>query len=466
MSLRSFLACFVPFLTLVVQPSRANDIWTLTTADFKSRPASLFSISDAGVTLQFANATEPAIVPWEKFLQLDRGGSTAQPKGAWTLHLATGDRLGGEPVSLANDSLTWRSPAAGELAIPLKEVRAFVRGQDPLGAAATADRTEDAVLLSNGDNVKGILTGIDAGKLVIKQASGDAIPVDLSAASKVLLAAAGKPESTGKRSFRVILSDGSALSAPVVALADDAKQLTLTLAGGDKRTLDLAQITRIEQLNGPVSWLSARVPDQSVYHPMLDVGYPPQMDRNYRGDRIRANNRDYARGIGVHAYAKLTWSLDPAEGFKVLRTQYALNDDVTKGRVTVRILLDDKVVHEAKDFAPGKISPVILIDLGSAKTLSLEAHPGGDPTTDDRTKWAIDTQARLNWLEPALLKEKPAPDPAPKVETPKVDPVAPKPEVPKTETPKSETPKPQTEPKEPTKPEAPKAEPAPKPSVE
>jgi hypothetical protein len=56
---------------------------------------------------------------------------------------------------------------------------------------------------------------------------------------------------------------------------------------------------------------------------------------------------------------------------------------------------------------------VILLDLGSAKTLSIEAHPGGDAATDDRTQWHIDTQARLNWIEPALLKEKPASAPAP-----------------------------------------------------
>jgi hypothetical protein len=108
----------------------------------------------------------------------------------------------------------------------------------------------------------------------------------------------------------------------------------------------------------------------------------------------------------MHAYCKITYALDGS--FKAFRTQYALSEDAYKGKVTVRILLDDKVVHEAKDFPPGKLSPVILLNLGSAKTLSLEAHPGGDPNTDDRTQWHIDTQARLNWIEPALLKEKPA----------------------------------------------------------
>jgi len=425
---------FVAFVLFVVHPAFADDGWTLTSSDFKTRTANVIAINDSGVKVNFPGGADPTVVPWDKFLQLDRGGATAQPRGAWTLYLLSGDKLGGEPVSLANDNLTWRSLAAGELVIPLKEVRAMARGQDPI--PFDANRTEDQVILANGDNVKGILTGLEGGKLMMKQSTGDIIPVDLTSASRLLLASAGKPDSSGKRSFRVILSDGSALSAPNVSLADNATKLVLTLPAGEKRSLDLTQIIRIEQLNGPVSWLSARVPDQVVYQPMLDVSYPPQMDRNYRGDPIRAGNREYARGIGVHAYCKLTYNLDGA--FKVLRVQYALNDDVTKGRVTVRILLDDKVVHEVKNFPPGKPSPILLIDLGSAKTLSLEAHPGGDPNSDDRTKWAIDTQARLNWLEPALLKEKPAPDPIPV-------PVAPKPESPNPETPKPETPKPPEE---------------------
>ena len=141
-------APYPPAESLMSWNVNADDGWTLTTADFKSRPASLRSINDAGVTLAFPAQDGTTVIPWDKFLQLDRGGSIAQPKGSWTLHLLTGDRLGGEPVSLANDTLTWRSTAAGELAIPLKEVRAFVRGQDPLPSAAAA-ATEDAVLLSN-----------------------------------------------------------------------------------------------------------------------------------------------------------------------------------------------------------------------------------------------------------------------------------------------------------------------------
>jgi hypothetical protein len=240
----------------------------------------------------------------------------------------------------------------------------------------------------------------------------------MASAKAIHFAAAGKPENPRGRAFRVQLSDGSVITAPALSVADN--KVTLKLGGQGDRVLEIVQVTLIEQLNGPVSWLSARAASETIYQPMFEVAFPPQMDRNYKGDRIRFETREYARGIGVHAYCKLTYELDGT--FKAFRTQYAMADDANKGRVTVRILLDGKPVHVAKDFAAGKMSPVVVIELGNAKTLSIEAHPGGDPDTDDRTRWHIDTQARLNWIEPALLKEIPPkeePKPIIKPETPK-----------------------------------------------
>ena len=397
--------------------SSADEGWSLTTADFKRQTVNLRSFDDQGAKVILYGQTDAIVIPLDKILQFDRGAAVQQVRGAYTLYLVSGDRVGGEPVAIANDNITWKSPAAGDLTIPLKDLRGIVKGPD----TPTFDpaRTEDVVLLSNGDNVKGIVTGLAAGKISIKQASGDVIPADFSDAKAIHFAAA-KGDNLVGRAFRVQLSDGSVVTAPKVLLTGN--QLTLTLGAGNQRPVDLNQVVLIEQLNGPVSWLSARVPAEVVYQPMFDnASYAPKMDRNYTGkDKIKFAGREYSRGIGVHAYTKIIYALDGS--FKTLRTQYALNEDALKGRVTVRILLDDKVVHEARDFPPGKLSAVLLIDLGNAKTLSLEAHPGGDTSTGDRTQWHPDTQARLNWIEPALLKEKPTPDTAPvpeaKSETP------------------------------------------------
>jgi hypothetical protein len=423
---------FVPFVCFVVPSAFADDGWSLTTADFKRQNVNLRAFDQAGAKVVPYGQKDEITIPLDKLLQLDRGGAAVQQvRGTFTLYLTSGDRVGGEPVAIANDQVTWRSPAAGDLTIPLKDLRAIQRGGQDASQPPQFDpaRTEDVVLLNNGDNVKGIITGLEAGKVNVKQASGDVIPVGLADAKSILFAAA-KGDNLIGRAFRVQLADGSVVTAPKVQL--NGTKLALTLGEGATRPVEIAQVVLIEQLNGPVSWLSARVPAETVYQPMFDVSFPPQMDRNYRGERIKFAGRDYSRGIGVHAYCKLTYELDGS--FKAFRTQYALNEDAYKGKVTVRILLDDKVVHEAKDFPPGKLSGVILLDLGTAKTLSIEAHPGGDAATDDRTQWHIDTQARLNWIEPALLKEKPSPAAAPK----------PEPQAPteKPETPKSADPTP------------------------
>jgi hypothetical protein len=397
----------------------AQDTWSLTTADFRRQTVALKSLDDTGAKIVPFGTTQEVTVPLDKFLQLDRGASAVQQvRGAWTLILTTGDRIGGDPAAIANDALVVKSPSAGQLTIPMKDIRDLYRGQEvppkPTGPAAEANRTEDVLLLANGDNVRGIVTALDAGKLTVKTSGGDELPIDLSSIKSIHLASAGKAEAAGRRAFRVQLNDGSVVTAPRLTI--DGNRLQLLPEQGPPRPLDLNSVTLIEQLNGPVAWLSALPPDQVLYQPMFDVAFPPQTDRNYKGERIKFAGREFPRGIGVHAWCRLTWNIagrGGQGGYKAFRTQYALNDDAHKGRVTVRILLDDKVVHEAKDVGPGKLSPVLLLDIAGAKTITLEAHPGGDPKSQDPTKWNIDTQARLNWIEPALLKEKPAPEPAP-----------------------------------------------------
>jgi hypothetical protein len=119
-----------------------------------------------------------------------------------------------------------------------------------------------------------------------------------------------------------------------------------------------------------------------------------------RGDPIRFGDRLFARGIGVHSYSRLTYALDGADGgWQAFRTTYAIDGDEPYADVTVRIKLDGKTVHEQPAFKAGVLAPVVLIDLGAAKTLTLEVDYGASE----------DTQDRFNWIEPALLKKKPAP---------------------------------------------------------
>jgi hypothetical protein len=139
-----------------------------------------------------------------------------------------------------------------------------------------------------------------------------------------------------------------------------------------------------------------------VQTPLLDTTRPTKMDRTVAGKPIAFADRVYARGIGVAPYSKITWPLDQAGEYKFFRTQYAMAGKGQYADATVRIRLDDKIVHERKEFPAGELSPVVAVPLSGAKTLTLEVDFGGNYNVQDQ----------LNWIEPALLKNAPPPPPA------------------------------------------------------
>ena len=125
------------------------------------------------------------------------------------------------------------------------------------------------------------------------------------------------------------------------------------------------------------------------------------MNANYRGLPIFFKDHRYSRGIGVHSYSRLTFPLD-GKTYTAFRTRYAIDPDARQGvaDVTVRIKLDDKVLSERQHFQAGELSPPIVLDLNNARTLTLEVDFGAN----------LDAEDRLNWIEPALLKVRPAPE--------------------------------------------------------
>ena len=392
--------------TLLCPYCFADSGWTLTTADFRQQSVSLEAIADDGVRVGVAGGS-PTVVSFNAFLQLDRAAAAPRPsQGAFTLFLVSGDRVGGEPVGIEEEQMVWKSTAAGELRFPLKSLKALVRGVASGGGGNQPPpkldeaRIEDLVQMDNGDSVKGIVTGIGADKITVEGEATLDVPMD--AVRVIYFALAGGPAAggvaNGERAFRVRFADGSSITGP--AVRSDGKQLVLTLADKTTRELPLSLLSGIEQLNGPVSWLSSRTPEQVVQIPYFGaLSWPTRMDMTVGGRPIQFGNRTYSRGIGVHAYSRLDFALEGT--YEAFRTQYAIAQEDKRqfADVTVRIKIDGATVHEQHGVKADALSPVTLIDLPQgAKMLTLEVDFGQ----------ANDTQDRFNWIEPALLREKPA----------------------------------------------------------
>ena len=379
----------------------ADQRWTLTTADFQRKVVELSEINAESVVI---SAAEKVTIPVGRVLRLDRGTLTGVDKSTYQLTLQNGDVIPGSPADMRDEILHWQNPTLGLLKLPLSGLRSIVRKDK--SRRSPAESNEDQILLNNKDLVRGAVTGIENSSVNI-QSNGDTSAVPLSGIDAIYFAAA-KKQVTKNRFWKIILTDGSVLSPEIIFT--DGQALVFDLrnglpvgpkpaekAAGSALKVPLEKVISIEQFNGPISWLSDREPSKNIHTPFSsETILAAKMNLNVFGKPIRFGSDTFEKGIGVHANSVLTFPLDGT--YKVFQTRYAIDSgaDTSKAVVQVQILLDGKVVHEAKNIRGFKMSPVVAIDLNNAKELTLQVTAAG----------MTDAQDRLNWIDCALVKEK------------------------------------------------------------
>jgi NPCBM/NEW2 domain len=371
--------------------SFAQDSWTLVTANFQSHRITPVSIDDK--TIQTAEGS----FDWSDVLELDHAISPATPPAAdFTLHLNGGDTIGGDPVSIANDTVSWQNRFLGKLDISEDQANAIIRtGASESGVDES--RKADTVRLGNGDSTTGVVTNFSGATLTIQPAGADStIDLGLPAISAVLLADPDPTALPAGHLLRLRLADGSNFTVPILKFSAGA--FTAGLTEPTLHKLDPSAVLAIEQINGPVRWLTSLTPTQVVYQPYFDESFPPQFDHPV-GDptaSIRDRFPGFRHGIGVHSFTRLSYAVP--DGFKTFRTQFAIDripgSDMSKADVIVRILLDDQPVKQFPHVRFGPVAEPVTVDVSNAKTLSLEVDYGEN----------LDAQGRFVWLDPAFLR--------------------------------------------------------------
>ncbi len=360
--------------------------WTLTTADFQKQTVTLQALDETGLTVVTQGGVQPVKVPREQFLAIDRTPAVDEQPGAMVLHLSGGGRLVGQPVRLEGDNIIWRTRSVGDVPASLRYAEGITRSHQPLPSAMDPS-PQDRVHLANGDTLQGIVADVADASLIL-QIGADAVPVPLESIEWLHFAETGE-RAASQAGFQLRLTDGSIVSAPAVRVENN--QLEIELAG-EVRRLPLSSVTAIEQVNGPVMWLSDQPPVEAKQTPFLGDPLPARFNTTLDGRPVRLGNHRISKAIAVHSQSVLTWNLP--QGYQRFRTQYAIDGDLPHANVTVRIRLDGRIVHEQEDITAGPPGPVVEVDLGDARQITLEVDYG-------RT---YDVQDRLIWIEPALLR--------------------------------------------------------------
>jgi hypothetical protein len=358
----------------------------LTDAGFQSRSVNVDSIDSAGIH----SGTD--LIHWNDILEIAQ--AVNPPAGTTVRHwllFRNGDRLSGEANSFNGDTLQWNSPRLGRVGFSVDLLLGILPG---VSGAADVDqtRTDDVIRLANGDTMHGIINAISPAGVAIQV--GDATPtLGWDAVGEVLFSSPpGGTKGSGRRMFRVRLAGDESVTAADVVLSGG--KVTLTFADKSVRTLDVASVAGIEQVNGPITWLTSLRPAENIYRPMFAENFPARFDRTVGDGRLISEKfPGFHHGIGCHSYSKLVYDLDG--GWEQFRSQFAIDSDSPLADVTVRIYLDDKVAMERKNVKAGRVYPATAIPLNGAKTISLEVDYGENYATEDR----------FVWLDPALVKK-------------------------------------------------------------
>ncbi len=366
--------------------AKADDRWVLRQGDFSSRDVSLIQITADSVRV-IENQIE-ARLPIAQVVSLSRGAAKLEPAGNWCLWLIGGDRLPGEPVSWQDEKLHWKSPSLGEIVLPVRRVR----GMLPIKAEVADElptHPEDLALLANGDRAAGVITRLDSAFITL-QVAGGPVEIPLASVRSIEFATLGDASGASEATFQIRTTDGGQLGVSKLSL--NSTSVSFMVPDGPQKIVETRSVLSIEQLRGPVRWLSSLKPIENTTVPWFNTPFHARMNHNTSGGAILFGDRTFSHGIGVHSKSRLTWGIP--DGMTSFRTQYAIDGDRPLADVTVRILAGARVLYEAATVRAGKLSEPIRLDLTGEKTLTLEVDYGD----------GMDVQDHLNWIEPAFIR--------------------------------------------------------------
>lgn len=374
------------FVSLVastfVSASHAQS-FTLVDSDFNRAMMTLESI-DAD-SIQGSTRGTKFKRPLAEVVLLQREqNATRAPTQTLQLRLKDGQRFAGQAVGFENDAIAWFSPILGRRVVPLANIESIVRGSD-VPDDPVVSRTQDELLLANGDRVVGILTSVDDKQATCQNSDGQVVSVEWANVRAIRLAAAGNAN-TRSGSWRIALLDGSVFDVDSVAAKQNVLQFNILDTSG---TASIESVQSIEHLRGRARLLTRVEPSEHEYAPYFPrVGTQQTIEAPTEVTVKTGRSRSF---ITVRPYSKLTWTLDGSAA--EFRTQFRMPESATLANADLRIWLDGKQVWEQKGVTSATPVDEVRLPLGSAASLTLEVDFGEN----------FDIQDQLFWIEPALL---------------------------------------------------------------
>jgi len=324
---------------------------------------------------------------------------TAPPAAA--ILLRNGDLLKGTILSGDDTKLKLKTSALGEvelenhfidgISFTIKDgpaadvVESFMKAPAPKG--------EDQLLLPKGDIVSGFVEKFSEKDFTFN-VGGQSRQFAFDAIAGFRLAPLKDYQKHTDFRATLNLRDGSSVTGKLTGLKE--KTIAFESISGQEWRAESSGLKSITFQGGKLVYLSDLKPkdvDQKPYVGGMPVVYGWRRDLAATGEKLTINGKQYARGLGVHSYSRLSYDLNGQ--FAKLLVDVGL--DATAAAAAVCYW---KIVADGKELAAGTAKAgdppqTIRKDLDGVKTLELICDYGAD---DD------DAGDHFDWANARLIK--------------------------------------------------------------
>ncbi|MCZ6795313.1 MAG: NPCBM/NEW2 domain-containing protein, partial [Planctomycetota bacterium] len=172
--------------------------------------------------------------------------------------------------------------------------------------------------------------------------------------------------------------------------ARGARQLVIRLPGAPAdrlQKLPYSAVDRISFASDRVLFLSTVEPKKAEQRPVIGQPTPYRRDLSASGGPITLAGRVYRRGLGVHSFCALEYTLGGE--YRAFAAVIGLDDSSRgKGSVTFRVIADGKEIYK-QAFEAGAKPRSVSLPLEEVNVLRLEVDHGSDNLDiGDLADWA------------------------------------------------------------------------------
>lgn len=320
--------------------------------------------------------------------ELTSWGAPAEPRSDAQLLLTDGGTISirkNPAPTTEQERIVVLSDTFGELKLPLTRVAgvmlhapidpqrrdalaARLRGPRQVAGDAALRRNTDRLLLENGDELAGHMIALTETAVEFEAEIGP-LTVEMERVAALALNPSLRSTTAEERPRCLIgFADGSVLAAKEMSFNDG--RLEVSLAGVTTPLAVDAEPVFLQPLGDHVQYLSDLTPAGYRHLPYLSLSYGYQLDANVDGTRLRAGGKLYAKGVGMHSAARLTWQLE--KPYRRFEADLAIDDQTGgRGSVVFRVFSGAREIYKSLVIRGGDAPTAVSIDVRDVRQLSL-----------------------------------------------------------------------------------------------